>query len=85
MKCLITAGKIREIIAGLKTEPEIVATLRARKIRYSYTTETGFLSIRIPCRKGCIRVYRTCSRTNPFAVMQDAPRPIFPVVRADDI
>lgn len=54
----ITAARVRSIIAGANTEPEVVAALRRHGIRYSYSTETGYLHIRIPCRTGCLRIVR---------------------------
>ena len=63
--------KIRSVVSGAKTEQDISLLLRSHKIRFAFTTETGFLSIRIPCRKGCVRVYRVCSRSCPFVVRYD--------------
>lgn len=68
---LVTHKKIRSVIANAKTENDIVSLLRYHKIKYSFTTETGFLSIRIPCKTGNIRIYKTCSRTAPFVVSCD--------------
>ena len=65
---LITSEKIRSVINGAKTEQDITLLLRSHKIKYSFTTETGFLSVRIPCRKGCVRVYKVASRSCPFIV-----------------
>ena len=64
----VSAARIRSLIAGCMTEMEVTSVLRSHKIRYTFTTETGILSIRIPCRKGSVQVYRTCSRSNPFMV-----------------
>lgn len=68
---LINSNRIRSIIADCKTEQEIILSLRSHKIKYTYTTETGFLSIRIPCKKGIIRIYKTCSRSAPFVVRSE--------------
>jgi hypothetical protein len=68
MKSLLTAGRIRSIIAGAMTEKDVENSLRAHRIRYTYTTETGYLSIRIPTRSGCVRVYRSASRSAQFLV-----------------
>ena len=79
---LITSDRIRSVIADCKTEIDIVSTLRAHKIRYSFSTDTGILAIRIPCRKGYIRIYKTCSRSAPFTVRTESPAPYnypFPV------
>ena len=75
----VNPARIRSMIAGCRTERDIESLLRSHKIRYTYTTETGYLSIRIPCRKGCIRIYRTCSRSCPFQVRNDSPVPFLPV------
>lgn len=79
MKLLCTTNRIRSMIADCKTEIDIVCTLRQHKIRYSFATDTGYTSIRIPCKKGCIRIYRTCSRSAPFLVRNDNPAMIYPV------
>lgn len=65
---LINTARIRSIIADCTTEADIVSALRSHKVRYTYTTDTGYLNIRIPYRKGCIRIYRTCSKRSPFMV-----------------
>ncbi len=75
----ITADRVKNLISGAKTEQEITFLLRSHKIRFSFSTDTGFLSIRIPCRKGYIRIYRTCSRSVPFAVRLSSPFPFYPV------
>lgn len=76
---IITAARIKNIIADCKTEIDIVSSLRCHKIRYSFATDTGYTSIRIPCKKGCIRIYRTCSRSAPFLVRNDSPTMVYPV------
>ena len=85
---LPSSSRIRSIVAECSTESDIAITLRKHKIKFAYTTETGFLSIRIPCRKGCIRVFRTCSRSVPFTIRQENPIPFrytpVPVVRNID-
>lgn len=70
---LPNAKRIRSLIANEKTEQGIAMVLRSHKIRYRFTTETGFLSIRVPCLTGCIRIFRTCSRSYPFVVRQEKP------------
>ena len=79
MKILITAGRIRSIIAGATTEKEIETALRMHKIRFSYTTAPGFLAIRIPCRTGALLVTRTHGRPRPY--MTPAPGYPHPVPR----
>lgn len=64
----ITSKKIYSVINGAKTEQDLIILLRSHKIKYSFTTETGFFSVRIPCRKGCVRVYRVSSRSCPLIV-----------------
>lgn len=81
---LINTKKIRSLIADCKTEMEIVSVLRSHKVKYTFTTNTGYLSIRIPCRTGAVRIYRVCSRSAPFLVSneQGKIRPI-PVLHND--
>lgn len=73
---LITSARIRSMVSDCKTEMEVASVLRSHKIKYTFATDTGFITIRIPCRKGCIRVYRTCSRSAPFLVRADNPSPV---------
>ena len=64
----LSVARIRSVISDCKTESDIALTLRSHKIRYHFSTDHGFLQIRIPYRKGYIRIYRTCSRSCPFLV-----------------
>ena len=73
---LITSARVRSLVSDCKTEMEVASVLRSHKIKYSFATDTGFMTIRIPCRKGCVRVYRTCSRSAPFLVRTDNPSPV---------
>ena len=75
MRILLTSDRIRSAISGARNEKEIETSLRRHKIRYSYDTSSGFLSFRIPCRSGAVLVYRTCSRSAPFAVCSARPEP----------
>lgn len=68
---IITSERIRSIISHCRTEQDIISVLRSHKIKYSFSTDTGYLSIRIPCRTGAIRIYKTCSRSAPFFVQSD--------------
>lgn len=70
---IITPNRIKAIVSDCKTDADLVANLRHHKIRYSYTTETGYLSVVIPCSTGKVRVYRTASRSNPFRVVPVQP------------
>ena len=78
MKLLITADRIRAIVADARTEKDIELSLRSHKVRYSYDTSAGFLAFRIPARSGAVLVYRTCSRSAPFQVRSAAPAPCYP-------
>lgn len=78
-----TAGKIRSIIADCNTEYDIIQSLRMHKIKYGYTTETGILSIRIPCRTGTVRIYRSCSRSLPYRIHPAPGRNVVPVLPVD--
>ena len=73
----INADRIRRIISECTTEADIQATLRAHKIRFSWTTSAGSTAIRIPCRKGAIVITRDHSR--PAAVMT-APAYYYPPI-----
>ena len=77
-KLLITAGRIRSVIADARTEKDLEILLRDRKIRFSYDTSAGFLALRIPARSGPLLVYRTASRSTPFAVRSAATVPVYP-------
>lgn len=81
---VISAERIKSIVSGCKTQPDIISALRMHKVKYMFTTETGFLSIRIPYKKGIIRIYKTCSVSCPFVVRSESStheiRPVFPVV-----
>lgn len=72
---LLTADKIRSIVADCKTEQDIIFSLRSHKIKCGFSTETGFTTIRIPYRKGVIHIYRSCNRSCPFVVRSNASLP----------
>lgn len=65
-------NRIRKIIGDAKTEQDISILLRSHKIKYHFTTETGYMSIRIPCCKGCVRVYRVNSKAHPFVIYAES-------------
>lgn len=70
---IITPSRVKAIVAECKTDADLVANLRHHKIRFGYTTESGFLSVVIPCSTGKVRVYRTASKSNPFRVAPVSP------------
>lgn len=74
---IITPNRIKDIITECRTDADLIANLRHHKIRYKYTTETGFLSVVIPCSTGKVRVYKTASRSNPFRVVPVMPTPFY--------
>lgn len=74
---IITPSRIKAIVSECKTDADLVANLRRHKIRYGYTTDSGFLSVVIPCSTGKVRVYRTASRSNPFKVAPVSPIPYY--------
>jgi len=76
MKLLLTAGRIRTMIANAATEKDIELTLRAHKVKYTYDTGAGFLAFRIPARSGAILVYRAASRSAPFKVSAAPANPL---------
>lgn len=82
MKTLLTAGRIRSALDGVRTEKDVELLFRAHKIRYTYDTREGFLAFRVPVQSGSVLVYRTAARSAPFMVRAVAPSvaPSFPVV-----
>ena len=70
---IITPNRVKDIVSDCKTDADLIANLRRHKIRYGYTTESGFLSVVIPCSTGKVRVYRTASRSCPFRVVPVSP------------
>lgn len=82
MKMLLTADRIRSIIAGAINEKDIENALRAHKVRYSYTTAPGYLAIRVPVRSGAVLISRAPARSAPLrASMAPAPGYPFPLPR----
>lgn len=81
MRLLLTAGRVRSVIADVMTEKDLELALRARKIPYHYDTSAGFLALRIPARTGPLLVYRTASRSAPFAVRPVASVPVLAAPR----
>lgn len=81
MKLLLTAARVRSALDGARTEKDVETALRAHKIRFTYDTSAGYTAFRIPARSGPVLVYRTCSRSAPFAVRtaSAAPLRVFPV------
>ena len=74
---IITPNRVRSIIADCKTDVDLIANLRRHKIRYGYTTDSGFLSVVIPCSTGKVRVYRSASKSNPYKVAPVSPTPFY--------
>ena len=70
---ILTPNRVKAIVSDCKTDADLTATLRRHKIRYRYTTESGFLSVVVPCSTGNVRIYRTASRSNPFRVIPALP------------
>lgn len=68
---IITQNRVRAIITGCKTEMDLVNALRAHKVKYSFSVETGTMNIAIPCKAGTVRIYRTLSNNAPFMVRMD--------------
>jgi len=76
---LSRSSRVRSMIADCKTERDIINVLRSHKVKYSFSTEKGFLTIRIPCRTGTVHIYRTCSRSAPYMVRSAANGYPYPV------
>ena len=72
MSIMLTADRVRSIIAGARDEKTVLKRLKSHKIKFNVSKGcTG--NIYIPCRTGKIRIYRCCSRANPFIVQHVAP------------
>lgn len=68
MKILITADRIRSVIAGTSSEKDLIHSLRRHRIRFYRDDSNGFPSLRVPLRSGSVLIYRACSRSAPFVV-----------------
>lgn len=73
MRHIVTVPRIRAIVSDARTDRDIVDALRRHRIRYTYSTSTGFLHIMIPSRSGPVLVYLTACRSAPPAVIRSAP------------
>lgn len=67
-RALITADRIRAILADARTEKDAAAALKRHRVRYEYSTAGGCLHLRIPARTGVVTVTRTASRTAPLDI-----------------
>ena len=65
---LPTTNRIRSILKDCRTDADVAATLRSHKVKFKYTTETGFLSVVVPCLTGSVRIVRRASKTAPYTV-----------------
>ena len=74
---LPTSNRIRSILKDCRTDADVAATLRHHKVKFKYTTETGFLSVVVPCMTGSIRIVRRASKNAPFTVDSVAPVPYY--------
>lgn len=79
---LITAARIRSLISACRTDADITAMLRGHKIRYTYTTEGGELAIRIPTRKGALRIIRNAP--GKMIIHNSAPVPYYPTLYSEE-
>ena len=78
MLSLVTVPRIRSVIDGARSEYEIADALRRHKIRFSFSTSTGFLHIRIRSGAGPILVYRTAGRSAPIVIRSAPTAPTAP-------
>jgi len=83
-RIFVTSARVRAILADAKTECDVIDALRRHGIRYRYSTETGYLHIRIPCRTGVVLVFRSVHPLRiPGAVWTGSPFPV-PVLHLDN-
>ena len=76
MKLLLTADRLRSVIADARTEKDLELSLRLHRIRFTWTTEPGYLAAKVPLRSGAVLVYRSASRSAPFRIRSAAPAPV---------
>jgi len=72
-RLFVTVSRIRSILADARTEQDAALALRRHCIRYRFSTEGGYLHIRIPARRGVVTVARTASRRAPLVISAAAP------------
>lgn len=72
MKLLLTVDRLRDIVSAATTERDLVKSLRRHKIRYTWTTDPGYLAARVICRSGPVLIYRSASRSAPFVIRSAA-------------
>ena len=72
MKLLLTVDRLRDIVSVAATERDLVKSLRRHKIRYTWTTDPGYLAARVICRSGPVLIYRSASRSAPFVIRSAA-------------
>lgn len=65
---LLTAKRLRSIVTDCRTDADLQATLKYHRIKFKYTTETGFLSVTVPTAAGTYRIYQTASASAPYRV-----------------
>ena len=73
MKQVVTSEKIRSIIVGCKTDESVLEALNRHKVRFTQDRFTASLNLYIPVKTGKIRIYRACSRNNPYVVQMLVP------------
>lgn len=71
MKLFITSSRVRSVISGSVTEADAALALRSHKIPFRFSTDGGYLHIKVPARSGIIRIYKTASRSAPLAIVDD--------------
>lgn len=75
MNIHITADRVRGMIEGCRTEKQVLAALKAHRVKFSQApySEGYMLNLYIPCKTGMVRIYRACSRRTPFMVQHMTP------------
>ena len=72
MKLLLTVDRLRSVASAATTEKDLEKSLRRHKIRYTWTTDPGYLAARVICRSGPVLIYRSASRSAPFVIRSAA-------------
>ena len=72
-RLFLTPARVRAAITGARSVNDVIRSLRLHRIRYTWTTDPGFLALRIVTRSGAVILYRAASRSAPFIMRPERP------------
>ena len=76
---IVNQNRIKNIISDCRTETALFSALRAHKIKYSYCTEFGRGHIKITCKTGVFRIFKTGSRFTVQIDKNNRSVPLYPI------